>query len=93
MEGCGLVGYARRTDVNHSAIVDALRAAGWHVHDVSGLPGFVDLVVAKGRRLELVEVKAPKGKVNPKQASVHAAFLAKGITVKVLRDIQDAVRL
>ena len=85
--------YARKVDRNHAAILEALRAAGWHCHDTSALPLFVDAIVARRGRVELVEIKAPKGKVSEKQAAVHQAFLAAGVTVKVLRDIQDAVRL
>lgn len=39
--------YAKRTDANHAAIRDALRALGWVVDDLSGAGGGVpDLVVA-----------------------------------------------
>ena len=49
---------AARVDANHAEITGTLRQCGWTVHDTSGVGGgFPDLVIAKGGRLVLVEIK------------------------------------
>jgi len=41
------VRHAKRVDANHASIRDALRLAGWVVHDLSGAGGGIpDLIVA-----------------------------------------------
>ncbi len=47
----------KRTDANHSAIVQALRQVGAVVLDVHALPGCLDLLVAYRGALSLLEVK------------------------------------
>jgi hypothetical protein len=73
--------------------VEALRASGWFVRDTSRLPLFVDAVCARRGRLELVEIKSAKGKLNPEQESFHQHLANCGVIVKVLRSVEDAVRL
>jgi hypothetical protein len=85
--------WARRKDSNSKAIEQALIAAGWTVVDTSRLPSFVDLVVAKRGRLELLEIKVEKGAYKPAQVKLHADLLRAGVLVKTLRSIEDAVRL
>ena len=49
---------ARRVDANHAEIAAAFRQLGYSVADTSRLgSGFPDLVIAKGRRTVLVEIK------------------------------------
>jgi Holliday junction resolvase len=89
----------RRVDGNQASIVEALRASGWHVSDTSNAgDGFPDLVVAKGGRVLLLEVKdgtqrASARKLSEREIKVHAAFAAKGVTVAVIESVEDACRL
>lgn len=54
--------YARKVDRNHAAIVSELRQAGLYVLDLSRVgDGCPDLLVARGGRMLLAEIKA-KGK-------------------------------
>ena len=49
---------AAKTDANHTAIVNTLRAAGLSVHDTAAIgQGFPDLVCGYGGRTFLCEVK------------------------------------
>lgn len=50
--------YALRVDSNQTQVVSALTAAGYQV-EIIGKP--VDLLVGKGGRFMLMEIKAPKG--------------------------------
>lgn len=87
------MGYARKTDANHADIRSALRSVGWVVVDTSALPAFVDLVALKQQRVEFIEVKDRKGKLTPAQVVLHRAFAAAGVTIKILRNVEDAIRL
>jgi hypothetical protein len=86
---------AARVDANANDLFAVLLARGWFVHPTSGLAGFVDAICARKGRLELVEVKNPRGKnkVSPLQVKLHAELLESGVVVKVLRSVEDAVRL
>lgn len=83
--------FARRVDGTHRAITDALRKAGWTVHDTSRLARFVDLVAwHRGRQvLRLIEVKTDKGAYTAAQQQL----LDDGWPVVTLRSPEDAVRL
>lgn len=49
---------AAKVDANHGKIVNAIRAAGFSVHDTSAVGrGFPDLVCGYGGRSFLVEIK------------------------------------
>lgn len=87
--------YAAKVDGNTREIVAALESRGWFWHPTSSLSGFVDGIAARQGRLELVEIKNPKGKnkASELQEKLHAALLAAGVVVKTLRTIQDAERL
>jgi hypothetical protein len=88
-----------RVDSNHSAIVEALRASGWHVHDCSRLGGgFPDLLAAKHGRIELIEVKdgakvPSKQLLTPEESKVHQAFQRAGVPVVVVTSVDQAVNL
>lgn len=51
--------------------------------------GVPDLLVCRGAKLALVEVKMPKGKLTPEQER----FLERGWPVFVLRDVEAAMAL
>jgi hypothetical protein len=67
---------------------------GWTVVDTSRVgEGFPDAIAARRGRVEFVEIKRLKGKLTADQVQFHASMLRSGVTVKVLRDVQDAIRL
>lgn len=82
--------WAKRTDGNHTAIRDAMRAAGAEVEDLSGSGrGMPDtLVFTKDGRLMLVEIKMPKGTLTAPQVRFHARF-----PVYIVRSVEDALEL
>lgn len=83
--------YARRVDTNHKAIVEALRAAGWRVLDLSRVgQGCPDLLVARAGRSILVEVKTAKGKLTADQVDFLAAWPGQ---FEVIRTVDDAIKL
>lgn len=88
-----------RVDRNHAEIVQALRQVGWTVFDSSGTGnGFVDLVAARGGRLELIEVKdgakAPsRRQLTEDEAKVHLAFAQAGVEVRIVESVEEAIRL
>lgn len=94
--------YARRTDTGHKAIVQALRKVGCKVSDTSRVgQGFPDLVVRVNacalhgcahdhglRRILLMEVKEPKGKLTADQE----AFMRDFPETVVVRSVDEALR-
>lgn len=89
--------YARRVDANQSDIVDALRAVGCFVHDCSAIgDGFPDLLCARAGRLWLVEVKdgskpPSERRLTPAQHEFHQLLLAAGVTVYVVKSVDEAL--
>jgi hypothetical protein len=77
-----------RTDLNHAAIVSALRACGCQVLSLAALgKGAPDLLVCDTwGNLHLLEVKASKGKVLPGQQAFHETW-----PVSVVRTAQEAI--
>ena len=86
---------AAKIDGNTREIVAALESRGWFWHPTSSLAGFVDGIAARKGRLELVEIKNPKGKnkASELQERLHADLMRAGVVVKTLRSVEDAVRL
>jgi hypothetical protein len=84
--------WARRVDTTHKPIMEALRAAGFEVLDVSRLKGFCDLVVWRRddpATVRLVECKDRLGK----PTAAQKGLLARGCPIVTLRTVEDAVRL
>jgi len=78
------------------AIIAAARALGYlcyHVYDSRrSVPGFPDLVLLRGSRAIVYELKTERGRVRPEQHDWLAAFNAAGIPAKVIRPADlDAV--
>lgn len=65
--------YARKVDGNQAEIVEALRAAGYIVHDCSRFAGgFPDLMVgSKSEVIVLLEVKMPGEQATQAEAKFH----------------------
>ncbi len=83
--------WAAKVDGNHKAVVQMLRVCGWRVKDTSRVgQGFPDLVIAKGGRTMLAEVKTPTGAV----LSLQHAFLTDwpGEWI-ILRSVEDVLAL
>ena len=71
-------------ELRHRAV--AGRLAGLGVR--AGVPDLA--VIHRGRALFL-EVKAPGGRLSPAQRETHAALVAAGAKLAVVRDIEDAI--
>ena len=79
-----------RRDTNHAAIVNALRYAGCSVLDLGALGGGApDLLVGRGLRDQLLEVKSPGEKPNKAQQAWHNTW--KGRPVIIVRTIEEAL--
>lgn len=85
----------RRTDANHGACRDNLRAIGWFVEDTSHVGcGFFDLIAAHLGRVVFVEVKdgtlpPSRRTLTPDEIRVHRDFRAAGLEVYVMLDAYD----
>ena len=83
--------HARRVDNNHSEIMTALRDAGYYVIDISrmgsGIPDI--LVVSKERRVILMEIKSPGGRLTWEEAVFAEAYPG---AYQVVRSAEDAIR-
>lgn len=76
------------------AIVKAARLHNWHCYHTfdsrRSEPGFPDLVLIRGDRCLVAEIKGPKGHVSPAQATWIDAFQKAGIEAYLLYpDDQD----
>ena len=79
-----------KIDQNQPAIVDVLERGGCLVQSLARMgDGVPDLLVCRGNRLALVEVKQPKGRLTPDQER----FLERGWPVFILRDVEAAAAL
>ena len=86
------MGYARRTDSTHKVVVEAFRAAGWHVLATFRLPNAPDLFVAKAGRTVAVEVKGPKTRISAGQHSWHADWPGETAIVRTVDDVMALSR-
>ena len=93
------MGYRKRVDANQRAIVQALRACGWYVHDTSRLGGgYPDVTAARAGHLLLIEIKDGTKPISAQvltlmEAKVHRAFAASGCPVRLIRSIEEALTL
>ena len=79
--------YARRTDANQREIMQALRALGFCVFDLSGVGGGCpDLLVGRSGRLWLVEVKNRAGR---NRLGAAQKDFARDWPVSVVRTVDD----
>ena len=84
--------HAKRRDLNHAEIRDALRAVGWSVYD-SGSVGkdFPDLVVGAAGLTFLVEIKSAAGRLSEGQQEF--ARLWRGGRVIIAYSAEQAICL
>lgn len=83
---------AAKVDRNHKEIVAAFRACGCSVVSLAALGrGVPDLLVARGRWMALVEVKAPGGRLTPDQEAFMAVW--RGPKVQIVRTVDDVLEL
>jgi len=84
----------KKVDLNHTAMVKALRNSGFHVWDThecgDGAPDLVVTQRATGRVL-LVEVKGPKGKLTSAEVYWHTAYPDNGALI-VAREADDVLK-
>lgn len=78
-----------RRDKNEPDIVQALKAQGFNVVQLSG-KGVPDLLLSKGGQMWLTEVKAPKGTYKPAQTAFYEKWT--GPRIVTLRSVEDALR-
>lgn len=85
--------YARKVDLNHKEVVNALRLAGASVYDTSRCgKGFPDIVVGYKGHTVLVEIKSGEKKpFTPDQLQFMANW--RGSAVVRVNDIDGAIRL
>lgn len=85
--------FAARVDKNQGAIVDALRAAGALVCSLAAVgKGVPDLLVAKGKRVLILEVK--NGAKSPSRRTLTQTqkdWQALGWPVTVVNSVDDAL--
>jgi hypothetical protein len=82
---------ARKVDANHAAIVDAARQCGCDVLDIHQLGhGYPDLVIFRGQRAWMVEIKEGKGRLTEDERSFSATLKT---DVHVVRTIADVLTL
>jgi len=87
---------AAKTDANHAEIVQALRAIGCRVQDLSRVGGGVpDLLVGWRGRLALIEIKdgakVPSARaLTPDQVKWHAEW--QGMPVAVVKSADEAIQ-
>lgn len=82
-------GHQGRTDSNHKAVVDALRAVGAHVQSLASVgAGCPDLLVLSHGRLFLMEVKRDKGSLTGQQQQ----WMADGWPVQIVRSPEEAIQ-
>lgn len=78
-------------------IVDAARRLGWavyHTHDSrKSTPGFPDLVMLRGERCLVFELKTARGRVKPEQTTWLELFNNAGINARIVRpkDLDDVL--
>lgn len=91
--------YARRTDANHSVVIEALRRCGWFVLDCSRVGhGFFDAIVCRRGRVVFAEIKdgtkpASRQRLTASEGAMHEDFRRAGAEVVILRSVEEAIRL
>jgi hypothetical protein len=94
-----VVSFARRTDANHAAIVDAMRRVGFVVLDLSRVGGGIpDLWVYKAGRAVWVEIKdgskpPSKQRLTKAQEAFHALCRSGGVEIVTVTSVEQAIRL
>lgn len=88
--------YAARRDANDAIITEALRKAGFQVHDYAQVGSVPDKLVTKTlpdgtEWVCWVEVKAPKGRITDSQERFKVIFEGRG-EFYVARDAETAIR-
>ncbi len=84
--------YARKVDSTHKAVVEAFRAAGWHVLATFRLPNAPDLFIAKAGRTVAVEIKGPKTRITAQQSAWHADWPGETAIVRTVQDVLELSR-
>lgn len=77
-----------RRDRNERLLIEYLQKSGAVVHRISG-PGLPDLLVGYRHRWLLLEVKAPKGQLEPAQVLFHGSARALGLPCRVVYTVSD----
>lgn len=78
-----------RTDHNQAGIIKALETAGCTVQTLRDGEGVPDLLVGRGGRNFLLEVKNGKGSITPQQAIFHRNWNGQ---VEIVRSAEEAIK-
>jgi Holliday junction resolvase len=81
---------AARRDLNEREVIEALKAVGASVVQISET-GAPDLLIGFRQQTFLAEVKSPKGKLTDDQLKWHKAW--EGRQVSVIRTVEEALQL
>jgi hypothetical protein len=83
--------WAAKRDGNEPEIIQAAQMAGWKVFQIS-LPDWPDLLCAKPGKVRFLEVKTPKGRIRPGQASMFLRLASAGLPVAIVRSAEEAAQ-
>ena len=81
-----------RRDLNERRIVAALEKAGAMIYRLSA-PGLPDLLVGHRKRWLLLEVKGPRGKLEPLQHQFHLTAACLGLPCHVVSTEEQALEI
>lgn len=82
---------AARVDTNHSEVVQAFRACGYSVLSLAGVgAGCPDLLIARGGKTALIEIKFEKGKLRESQEVFSRDWNGR---IEVARTLADVERI
>lgn len=85
---------AKRTDSNHSDIVNQLRQCGLSVVDLSGVGnGVPDILISDSSNMWLCELKSRFGKLTPAQQKWHLMWRGKPpIIAKTFEEVRQKIK-
>jgi hypothetical protein len=85
-----IMGYNKRTDLNHQEIRDGLRKAGYVVKDLSRCgEGIPDLLVRGDFRIVMLEIKNGSAKLTEAEKEFHDVF--RGLGIYIVRTLEQAL--
>ena len=84
--------WSRKKDANHNAIVEAFERCGFVTLQTWRAPHCPDLIVARGHRVVLVEVKSGTAKLTDEQRERFAAWPGETAVVTSVEDVLRLVR-
>jgi hypothetical protein len=84
--------WARKKDRTHAEVVEAFQRLGWATLETWRAPHCPDLIVARGHRVVLVEVKSGKKPLTDEQRDRFAVWPGETAVVTCVEDVLKLVR-